>query len=310
MIVNKGSALQVSCAPWRALSVATFALGLVACGAGGSIPPLASGGSGGTTPTGEFTVLYSFSGGSSDGASPTALIQGSDGNFYGTTGAGGSNDRGVVFEVTPAGAETVLHVFPNTTTTDGQEPYAGLIQGSDGNFYGTTYFGGTANSGVVFEVTPNGTETVLHSFAGGNDGANPYAGVTQGSDGNFYGTTYNGGRYGFGAVFKLTPGGTETVLYSFAGGSSDGAYPEAGLTLGNDGNFYGSTYQGGPAGLGTVFRITPNGVESILHNFAGGSSDGANPVANLVQATDGNLYGSTAKGGSSNDGTFFEVALH
>ena len=145
-----------------------------------------------------------------------------------------------------------------------------MIQGSDGNFYGTTYFGGSHGFGTVFKVTPSGTETVLYSFAGGSDGEHPYAGVIQGSDGNFYGTTYQGGASGYGTVFKVTPSGTETVLYSFAGGSSDGANPEAGLTQGSDGNFYGNTSAGGASNLGTVFELTPGGTETILHAFAGG----------------------------------------
>jgi uncharacterized repeat protein (TIGR03803 family) len=201
-----------------------------------------------------------------------------------------------------------LHTFAKTGT-DGQTPYAGVIQGNDGNLYGTTYFGGGSGFGTVFKVTPSGTETVLYSFAGGSDGEHPYAGVIQGSDGNFYGTTYQGGANGYGTVFKITPSGTETVLYSFAGGSSDGANPEAGLTQGSDGNFYGNTYLGGAGNLGTVFEITPSGTETVLHAFAGGSSDGANPSANLIQSSDGNLYGSTGAGGTSGDGTFFKVAL-
>ena len=258
------------------------------------------------TPSGTESVLYSFPAGSSDPY--TGLIQGSDGNFYGTTGAGGTTDDGTVFKITPSGTETALHAFAKSGT-DGQTPYAGLIQGSDGNLYGTTYFGGANGLGTVFKVTPSGTETVLYSFAGGNDGEHPYAGVVQGSDGNFYGTTYQGGASGFGTVFKLTPSGIETVLYSFAGGSSDGAYPEAGVIQGSDGNFYGSTLQGGVSGLGLVFKLTSSGTETILHAFAG-ASDGANPTANLVQGSDGNLYGSTSAGGSSGDGTFFKVRLH
>jgi uncharacterized repeat protein (TIGR03803 family) len=257
------------------------------------------------TPTGTESVLFSFPAGSSDPY--TGLIQGSDGNFYGTTGAGGTNDDGTVFKITPSGTETVLHTFAKSGS-DGETPYAGLIQGSDGNFYGTTYFGGASGFGTVFKVTPSGTETVLYSFAGGSDGEHPYAGVIQGSDGNFYGTTYQGGTSGYGTVFKLTPSGTETVLYTFAGGSSDGANPEAGLIQGSDGNFYGNTLQGGAGGLGTVFKLTPSGTETILHAFAGGS-DGANPSANLVQGSDGNLYGSTGAGGTKGDGTFFKVAL-
>jgi uncharacterized repeat protein (TIGR03803 family) len=150
----------------------------------------------------------------------------------------------------------------------------------------------------------------VYSFAGGSDGANPYADVIQGSDGNFYGTTYNGGAGSLGTVFKLTPSGTETVLHSFAGGSIDGANPEAGLTQGSDGNFYGATYLGGAGGLGTVFKLTPGGSESIMHTFAGGSSDGANPSANLVLGGDGNLYGSTYAGGVGGIGIFFKIALH
>ncbi len=285
--------------------------GLVQSSDGNIYGTTASGGSSGRgtvfeiTPSGTETALYSFPAGSSEPY--TGLIQGSDGNFYGTTGANGTSDDGTVFKITPSGTETVLHAFAKSGT-DGQIPYAGLIQGSDGNFYGTTYFGGANGLGTVFKVTPSGTETVLYSFAGGSDGEHPYAGVVQGSDGNFYGTTYQGGTSGFGTVFKLTPSGTETVLYTFAGASVDGASPEAGVIQGTDGNFYGNTLQGGASGLGTVFKLTPSGTETILHSFAGGS-DGANPGANLLQGSDGNLYGSTGAGGTSGHGTFFKVTL-
>ncbi|HEY0745288.1 MAG TPA: choice-of-anchor tandem repeat GloVer-containing protein [Steroidobacteraceae bacterium] len=287
--------------------------GLVQGSDGNVYGTTASGGSSGRgtvfkiTPSGTETLLYSFPAGSSDPY--TGLIQGSDGNVYGTTGAGGASDDGTVFELTPSGTETVLHAFPKVGSSDGKIPYAGLIQGSDGNFYGTTYFGGSSAFGTVFKVTPSGTETVLYSFAGGSDGEHPYAGVIQGSDGNFYGTTYQGGASGLGTVFKVTPSGTETVLYSFAGGLSDGANPEAGVIQGSDGNFYGATYLGGASGFGTVFELTPSGTETVLHAFAGGSSDGGNPSANLIQSSDGNLYGSTYAGGTSGYGTFFKVAL-
>ncbi|HEY6483555.1 MAG TPA: choice-of-anchor tandem repeat GloVer-containing protein [Steroidobacteraceae bacterium] len=257
------------------------------------------------TPSGSETVLYSFPAASSDPY--TGLIEGSDGNFYGTTGAGGTGDDGTVFQLTPTGIRTVLHVFPKVTGSDGQTPYAGLIQGSDGNLYGTTYFGGSSAFGTVFQTTPSGTEIVLYSFTGGSDGEHPYAGLIQGSDGNFYGTTYQGGTSGLGTVFKITPSGTESVLYSFAGGSSDGANPQAGVIQGSDGNLYGATYLGGASGLGTVFRLTPSGTETVLHSFIG--SDGANPGANLIQGRDGNLYGSTSAGGTSGYGTFFKVTL-
>ncbi|HEX3915060.1 MAG TPA: choice-of-anchor tandem repeat GloVer-containing protein [Steroidobacteraceae bacterium] len=256
------------------------------------------------SPSGTATILFSFPANSSDPY--TGLIEGGDGNFYGTTGAGGTTEDGTVFKITPSGTETILHAFAKTGS-DGETPYAGLIQGGDGNLYGTTYFGGSNGFGTVFMVTPTGTETVLYSFAGGSDGEHPYAGVLQGSDGNLYGTTYQGGAGGLGTVFKITPGGTETVLYSFAGGS-DGANPIAGVIQGSDGNFYGNTSLGGAGSLGTVFKLSPNGTESILHSFAG-SSDGATPSANLVQGSDGNLYGSTGAGGANGDGTFFKVAL-
>jgi uncharacterized repeat protein (TIGR03803 family) len=259
------------------------------------------------TPSGAETVLFSFPAGASNPY--CGLVQGIDGNFYGTTGALGTSDDGTVFKVTPSGAQTVLHVFPKTGS-DGQIPYAGLILGSDGNLYGTTEGGGASGYGIVFKVTPGGTETILYSFAGGSsDGKYPYATVTQGSDGNFYGTTNQGGTGGYGTIYRLTPSGTETVLYSFAGGSSDGANPVAGVTQGSDGNFYGVTTSGGAGGYGTVYRLTPSGTETVLHSFAGGSSDGANPQANLVQGTDGNLYGSTGSGGTSGYGTFFKVTL-
>ena len=148
-----------------------------------------------------------------------------------------------------------------------------------------------------------------NTFAGGNDGAHPYGNVTQGADGSLYTTTYQGGASGYGTVIKIASDNTETVLYSFQGSSSDGAYPEAGLTLGSNGNLYGATYQGGVSGLGTVFQITPSGVETTLHSFAGGSADGANDWANLVLGIDGNLYGSSYAGGTSGLGTFFQLRL-
>ena len=252
------------------------------------------------------TLVYSFSGG--DGANPYAgLIQGSDGNFYGTTYGGGANGDGSVFVLTPNGEETVLYSFAGGTT-DGANPYGGLLQGIDGNFYGTTVNGGANGYGTVFEVTPGGAETVLYSFAGGTgDGAGPQAGLILGSDGNFYGTTLNGGASGSGAVFKVTPGGAETLVYSFAGGTGDGAAPQAGLIQGSDGNFYGTTANGGATGSGTVFKLAPDGTETLLYSFAGGNGDGAFPYAGLIQGSDGNFYGTTIRGGTAGLGCVFEI---
>jgi uncharacterized repeat protein (TIGR03803 family) len=259
------------------------------------------------TPSGTETLLHSFVGGSSDGATPYAgLIQGSDGNFYGTTQLGGASNGGTAFKITPSGTETLLHSFTGSSG-DGAILTAGLIQGSDGNFYGATFEGGANSEGTVFRITPSGTETVLYSFAGGsNDGQSPSSGLIQGNDGNFYGTTANGGANGEGTIFKITPSGAETVLHSFVGGS-DGATPYAGLIQGSDGNFYGTTWEGGANGDGTVFKISSSGTETVLYSFAGGSNDGADPYAALIQGSDGNFYGTTGAGGTSNAGTVFKI---
>jgi uncharacterized repeat protein (TIGR03803 family) len=253
------------------------------------------------TPAGVETVLHLFAGGATDGSIPNAtLIPGSDGNFYGTTSSGGAGSSGSLVKITLAGTETVVYSF--NTGPEGQNP-VGLIQGGDGNFYGTTSKGGTKNLGTVFEITSAGVETMLYSFAGGTDGSSPSA-LIQGSDGNFYGTTSNGGTNGYGTVFKITPAGIETVLYSFAGGTTDGGFPAAALIQGSDGNFYGTTQAGGTSNSGTVFKVTPAGVETVLHFFAGGTSDGGFPTAALIQGGDGNFYGTTSGSGG---GTVFKI---
>jgi uncharacterized repeat protein (TIGR03803 family) len=256
------------------------------------------------TPGGTLARLHSFHG--TDGATPDAgLVQGSDGNFYGTTSGGGANGYGTVFKITPGGALATVHTFDYT---DGSGPTGSLIQATNGNFYGTTSGGGAYGDGTVFKITPRGTFTTLHSFAG-TEGAFPYAGLVQGSDGNFYGTTHAGGAYYDGTVFKITPGGTLTMLHSFDVG--DGAFPYAGLVQGADGNFYGTTTSGGAiqsCGVyhcGTVFKITPGGTLTTLHSF--GVSDGAYPEAGLVQASDGNFYGTTSLDGTNSYGTVFRI---
>ena len=257
---------------------------------------------------GNETVLYSFTGGS-DGAIPEAgLVMDSSGNLYGTTAYGGASGNGVVFRVDPAGNENVLYSF--TGGSDGATPEAGLVMDSSGNLYGTTLFGGSAQSGTVFKLDPAGNETVLHSFTGGNDGAYPFAGLIRDSAGNLYGTTNEGGSSdcsgGCGTVFKLDPSGNETVLHSFAY-YSDGGYPYAGLVIDASGNLYGTAYEGGPSGYGTVFRLDPSGNETVLHNFT--YSDGAYPVAGLVRDSSGNLYGTATSGGAGSPavGVVFEL---
>jgi uncharacterized repeat protein (TIGR03803 family) len=261
------------------------------------------------TPGGALTSLYSFCGqpGCADGADPYAgLVLGTDGNFYGTTFVSGANDNGTVFKITPAGVLSVLYSFcSQPDCADGSLPTAGLVQGTDGAFYGTTDGGGTSNEGTVFRITAGGVLTTLHSFDR-TDGLTP-SGLIQGADGSLYGTTLYGGAttacggafLGCGTVFKITSGGTLTVLHSFKG--NDGNEPIGGLIQGADGNFYGTTYEGGSLssgcqyGCGTVFKITPGGTLTTLHRFV--NTDGGFPTSSLIQATDGNFYGTTGFGG-------------
>ena len=261
------------------------------------------------TPSGTVTVLHAFTAGN-DGARPYApLIQATDGNFYGTTwGLPGTSSCGTVFKMTPGGALTVLHVF--TCYPDGGFPAAALIQATDGDFYGTTYDGGADFVGTVFRLTPTGTFSVLHAFAGGSDGRAPTSALIQATDGNFYGTTNLGGPSDAGTVFRMTSGGAVTVLHAFASGS-DGQDPSSALIQATDGNFYGTMPSGGDGacedGCGTVFKMTPGGTVTILHAFAGGS-DGRFPFSALIQATDGNLYGTAKLGGPWDAGTVFQMS--
>jgi uncharacterized repeat protein (TIGR03803 family) len=153
---------------------------------------------------------------------------------------------------------------------------------------------------------------VLHSFGSSSsgDGIQPNIRLIFGSDGNLYGTTTNGGASGLGTVFKVTPAGAETVLYSFAEQPGDGNNPEGGLVQGSDGNFYGTTAFGGANDLGIVFKLTPDGVETVLYSFTGSPDDGSRPIGNMVEGSDGNLYGTTSNGGASNKGTFFRIAVN
>jgi uncharacterized repeat protein (TIGR03803 family) len=255
------------------------------------------------------TNLHSFGSSPSDGKNPYAgLVQGSDGNFYGTAVSGGTNNNGTMFRISPSGNYTNFHIFVGSPT-DGSTPYAGLAQGSDGDFYGTTYFGGTNNDGTVFRIGPGGSYTNLHFFGSYHaDGANPSGRLVLGSDGNFYGTTSLGGTNNDGTLFRIGPGGNYTNLYSFAGHPADGEQPIAGLVQGNDGNFYGTTYFGGTNDDGTVFRIGPDGSYTNLHFFAGHPGDGANPYAGLVQGSDDDFYGTTVSGGTHNLGTVFKIS--
>ena len=259
-----------------------------------------------------FTTLHSFTG--SDGNKSFAgLLQGKNGNLYGTTYFGGAKNDGEVFQITPAGKLTVLHSFCSTSgCADGEYSYAVPIQGADGNFYGTTYLGGSKGDGTVFKISPGGALTTVHSF-GGADGSQPLAGLAAGSDGNFYGTTNLGGSHNSGSVFKITPTGRLTTLHSFCAKTActDGQNPYAGLIRATDGNLYGTTLSGGAHGYGTVFKISPSGTISTLYSFCAqsGCADGEFPQTGVVQASNGNLYGTTILGGAYASGTIFELTL-
>ncbi len=258
------------------------------------------------TTAGVMTTLYSFSN-STDGDAPYGgLSLGTDGNFYGTSYSGGFGGApyGTVFKMTPSGAYTLLYTF--TDGADGALPVAPPIQGTDGNFYGTTCEGCNgpiaSGYGTIYKITPSGTFTLLNSCDGAYC-ADPNGPLVQGTDGSLYGTSEYGG-IGYGNVFKITTGGKISALYNFT--NSDGAYPIAGLVQGTDGNFYGTTVDGGSTGYGVVFRITPTGKLTVLHNM-NGTTDGSAPFAGLVAATDGNLYGANAYGGANTAGTLFKV---
>ncbi len=281
------------------------------------------------SPAQTFTTLLNFDG--TNGGLPlySSLVQGTDGNFYGTSEVGGTSTNctvgcGTVFKITPAGTLTTLHNFEST---DGSFPVGGLVQATDSNFYGTTYAGGASSNcsggcGTVFKITPTGTFTTLHSFEG-TDGANPEGALLEATNGQFYGTTWAGGTndscqvagVGCGTVFKITPAGTLTMLHSFDG--SDGSYPTGALVQATNGNLYGTADLGGQSGAaacatygcGTVFMITPTGAFTLLHSFD--SADGFEPNW-LVQATNGDFYGTATGGGASTNcdggcGTAFEI---
>jgi uncharacterized repeat protein (TIGR03803 family) len=254
------------------------------------------------TPAGTATVLYSFKG--TDGSQPSGgLTLGTDGNFYGTTAQGGAHGSGTIFNITSAGALTVLYSF--TSRTDGSNPSAPPIQGTDGSWYGTTSLSGGNGVGTVYKFTSPSTFTALYAFDT-THGSEPSAPLIQGSDGNFYGTTVFGGTSSGGVVFKITPAGVLTVLYNFD--TTHGRFPRSPLIQASDGNFYGTTQSGGTSASGVAFKITSAGVLSVLHNM-NGSAEGGSPYAGLVQGSDGNLYGDNDTAGGSTAGTLFKMSI-
>src|SRR5580700_6852844 len=257
------------------------------------------------SPAQTFKTLVKFD--KSDGSYPeSSLVQTTDGTLYGTTRFGGNSGAGTIFEITAQGGLNTLYNFcSQTNCADGSNSEASPIQGTDGNFYGTTSYGGANNLGTVFKITPGDVVTTLHSFEG-TDGALPYAGLVQAADGNFYGTASGGGAYNYGTIFKINSTGTLTTLHSLGSGSTDGSFPVAALVQADDGNLYGTTYYGGAYNYGTIFKITRSGSLTTLHSFD--STDGGYPSSALVEAADGDFYGTTSQWGTCHScGTVFRI---
>jgi uncharacterized repeat protein (TIGR03803 family) len=253
--------------------------------------------------SGEFSMIAAFAG--SNGSQPYAgLIQYSDGNLYGTTVTGGADLDGTVFQVTEGGSITNLASFDGG---NGANPLASLVLGEDGNFYGTTQAGGANGDGAVFYVTPAGDLTAVASF-NGTDGAQPYGSLIAGSNGVFLGTASVGGANNGGAVFSFTSVGGLSLLDSFplSGDSdSEGSNPTSGLTLGSDGDYYGTTNTGGAYDYGTIFKVTASGSLQTICSFDG--ENGAYPYSGVTEGPDGDFYGAAPEGGANNDGVVFQL---
>jgi uncharacterized repeat protein (TIGR03803 family) len=269
----------------------------VSTGTGGTVFKITTGG--------KLTTLHTFCSEGSpclDGAEPNAgLLLNENGDFYGTTINGGANNDGTVFEISPLGTLSTLHSFD---MTDGAEPEVALIQARNAILYGTTSGGRTGQAGTIFQIDTAGVFTSLHSFDG-TDGDYPKSRLVQGTSGNFYGTTYEGGG-GSGTVYEITPAGKLTTLHIFDAAEADGN--TGGLIQASNGNFYGTAFGGGIGG-GTVFEMTTAGKLTVLYNFCSKANctDGETPYAGLIEATDGNLYGTTFSGGANGSGTVFEI---
>lgn len=264
------------------------------------------------TTAGALTTLHTFCTSGypcADGATPyPGVMLASNGNFYGTTFGEGANGDGTVYQITNAGTFSTLHAFDGT---DGTEPEVGLIQATNGDLYGTTTEGGTSGEGTIYQITTTGTLSSLLSFNGTN-GIYPDARLVQGTNGDFYGTTLEGDANS-GTIFKITAAGELTTLHKFDG--TDGAGPTGALIQASNGNLYGTTQNDGANGGGTVFQITPTGTFKTLYSFCAKTdcADGSSPYAGLIQATDGNLYGTTFGGGANETscnggcGTLFKI---
>lgn len=254
------------------------------------------------------TVVATFPG---NALIPFQLIQGAGGNFYGVTSLGGHRDLGTIFRMTPQGNLSRVFTFNGA---NGTRPQAALVQGRGGNFYGTTSQGGASGQGTIFKMSRAGTLQTLHSFvchqANCPDGDFPDTKLVRGLDGSYYGTTYVGGSADKGVVFRIGPHGSFVVLHSFGYPTRKlGAYPRGPLLQASDGNLYGTCERGGAYGLGTIFMVTPQGQVKLFHTFGPLDTEGDGPAGDLVQGSDGNLYGSTEAGGANQWGTLFKINL-
>jgi uncharacterized repeat protein (TIGR03803 family) len=257
--------------------------------------------------SGVESVLYSFQGTPDGEFGNGTLLRDAAGNFYGTTYQGGTDGWGTVYELNAAGTESVLYSF--TGKLDGADPYAEvLVQDSAGNLYGTNYYLGAHEWGTIFKLAPDNTETTLYAFPGDPGAYLAYSGLVADGAGNLYGVTEGGGTecqpYGCGTVYRVTPAGDFSLIYSFQG-TPDGASPFAGLVIDKAGNLYGTTISGGTDNMGTVFKIDPAGNETVLHNFGG--RDGAQPFSPVVLDAKGNIYGTTRAGGTKDQGVVFAI---
>ena len=255
------------------------------------------------TPTGQFTTLHTFTGGTGGAEAESGVSLDTQGNLYGTTFVGGAFNAGMVYEIDIFNQFTVLYNF--TGGVDGGFPNGGLVLDAEGNLYGTAGAGGQYGLGVIYKLSPSGQQTVLYSFTGGADQAHPWAGVVLDAQGTLYGT--NLGLYSpqVGTVFSLTKAGTFTTLHTFTG-TPDGCNPYGGVTLDAAGNLYGTTQTCGSAGYGVVYKISPDGQETILHNFAN-AGDGRNPQSGVTVDSQGVVFGTTQVGGARNAGVIFKI---
>jgi uncharacterized repeat protein (TIGR03803 family) len=265
-----------------------------------------------------FTTIHSFSG-SPDGSGPAdGLTRGPNGSFFGTTESGGDFGAGTVFKLNREGQVHVLYSFCPVTNCvgDGSAPFGSVVLDDSGNIYGTTFSAAVGLFGIVFKIDPQGNETVLHSFSGlpTSDGANPGGTLLRDPAGNLYGTTEGGGLLcsqsisGCGTIFKIDSSGKETILYRFTGGG-DGGIPGAGVIRDAAGSLYGTTYVGGSAECGTVYKVSISGKETVLHSFNCSNGDGSGPLSGLIRDRRGALYGTTGSGGVFGQGTVFKVTL-